>query len=77
MYYLRDRPDAFFGGALRLYNVWKGSASKGAPGLVEIEPEDNMLVVFPSSVLHEVLPTFVPSGAWLDSRFTINGWMRW
>lgn len=40
-----------------------------------LTPEHNTLSVFPSWANHEVLPVIVPSGAFEDSRFTINGWL--
>lgn len=42
----------------------------------EIVPEDNLLVLFPSSALHEIRPVRCPSRAFADSRFTLNGWLR-
>jgi Rps23 Pro-64 3,4-dihydroxylase Tpa1-like proline 4-hydroxylase len=35
-----------------------------------------MLLLFPSTNDHEVLPVRVPTGAFADSRFTINGWIH-
>jgi SM-20-related protein len=33
-------------------------------------------VLFPSQYLHEVLPVRCPSHQFVDSRFTLNGWVR-
>lgn len=57
----------FRGGELRLYHV-------GGP--TTIVPEQNVLVVFPSRMLHEVLPVDCPSRAFADCRFTVTGWLH-
>jgi Rps23 Pro-64 3,4-dihydroxylase Tpa1-like proline 4-hydroxylase len=57
----------FRGGELRLYHV-------GGP--TTIVPEQNVLVIFPSGMLHEVLPVDSPSRAFADCRFTITGWLH-
>jgi SM-20-related protein len=33
-------------------------------------------VFFDSHLMHEVLPVSVPSGAFEDWRFTVNGWLH-
>lgn len=43
---------------------------------VDVPPESDTLVAFPSWLRHEVLPVHVPSGAWRDSRFAINCWLH-
>jgi len=77
VYYFRARPNGFLGGELKLYN----SRAEHCVDVVGhtfflIEPKDNSLILFPSRIWHEVLPTYVPSGAFCDSRFTVNGWIR-
>jgi len=57
----------FRGGELRLYHVG---------GVTTIVPEQNVLVVFPSRMLHEVLPVECPSKVFADGRFTITGWLH-
>jgi Rps23 Pro-64 3,4-dihydroxylase Tpa1-like proline 4-hydroxylase len=37
-----------------------------------LDPENNMLLSFPSSVMHEVLPTYCSSLEFTDGRFTLN-----
>lgn len=70
VYYFRGEPKAFTGGALRLYAV-------GDPDrFVDIEPDHNTLLVFPSWALHEVRPVSCPSGRFIDSRFAINCWLN-
>lgn len=71
VYYFHRRPSAFQGGNLRLHRL---GASPGDPGL-DISPDDNTLVVFPSWGLHEVMPVSCPSRAFADSRFAVNGWI--
>lgn len=69
VYYFHAEPKAFSGGALRLHAI-----GENAP-FVDIEPERNSLLVFPSWAPHEVMPVSCPSGRFLDSRFAINGWV--
>jgi Rps23 Pro-64 3,4-dihydroxylase Tpa1-like proline 4-hydroxylase len=72
VYYFHGRPRGFSGGALRLYPM-------GAPipeRFVDIEPEHNRLIVFPSWAPHEVMPVSCPSGEFRDSRFAINCWVH-
>jgi len=73
VYYFHAEPKAFAGGALRLHAF-------GAPDtntkFVDIQPDQNTLVVFPSWAIHEVLPIACPSKRFVDSRFSINCWLR-
>jgi Rps23 Pro-64 3,4-dihydroxylase Tpa1-like proline 4-hydroxylase len=39
-------------------------------------PQQNQIVFFPCSVLHEITPVECPSRAFADSRFTLNGWLH-
>lgn len=71
VYYFHRQPKGFDGGALRLHRL--GSAP-GDAGL-DITPEDNSLVVFPSWGPHEVMPVRCPSGDFADSRFAVNCWI--
>jgi Rps23 Pro-64 3,4-dihydroxylase Tpa1-like proline 4-hydroxylase len=41
-----------------------------------IPPRQNQIVFFPCSVLHEITPVKCSSGAFADSRFTLNGWLH-
>lgn len=69
VYYFHAEPKAFSGGALRLHPDGKGA-------FIDIEPEQNTLVVFPSETVHEVLPISCPSRRFSDSRFAINCWVH-
>jgi SM-20-related protein len=42
----------------------------------EIQPTQNSIVFFPSDRLHEIAVVGCPSGAFLDSRMTLNGWLH-
>jgi SM-20-related protein len=77
VYYFGVTPRPFSGGHLRLYAMPTLSAAKGAPmsNFVDVPPDTDTMVVFPSFLRHEVLPVSVPSKAWIDSRFTINCWV--
>jgi SM-20-related protein len=71
VYYFHALPKAFSGGVLRLHSL----AASGEQGtFVDISPEFDTVVYFPSMFLHEVLPIESPSGEFLDSRLAINCW---
>ncbi len=71
VYYFHTGSRAFSGGALRLYAIGGKNAS-----FVDIEPERNSLLVFPSWAPHEIMPISCPSGRFIDSRFAINCWVH-
>ena len=75
VYYLRRTPDSFYGGDLLLHDREKTSSSGSSRSFTRILPLDNSIVFFPSSCLHEVLPTFVESGRHEDGRISVNGWL--
>jgi SM-20-related protein len=72
VYYFHTLPKAFSGGALRLHSL---VATGEGDTFVDIAPDYNTLVFFPSIFPHEVLPVKSPSGRFLDSRFAINCWI--
>ncbi len=77
VYYFHRQPVAFQGGQIRLYDSRvEFGRSRPAETFVEINPENNMLLLFPSRVMHEVLPTYCSSRMFGDGRFTLNGWLR-
>jgi Rps23 Pro-64 3,4-dihydroxylase Tpa1-like proline 4-hydroxylase len=39
-------------------------------------PQQNQIVFFPCSVLHEITAIECSSRAFADSRFTLNGWLH-
>ncbi len=77
VYYFFREPRAFHGGQIRIYdskvvsNFWVA-----ADTFVDLQPENNMMLFFPSRLLHEVLPIACPSRRFDDGRFTLNGWVR-
>lgn len=73
VYYFHRIPKCFSGGVLRIYGF---AGQKQAAAFVDVEPENDTLVFFPSWFPHEVLPVISPSGRFEDSRFAINCWVR-
>jgi SM-20-related protein len=69
VYYFHRTPKQYSGGALRIYAFGPGSDR-----YLDVEPEHDTLIVFPSWAAHEVLPVFCPSGRFADSRFALNCW---
>jgi predicted 2-oxoglutarate/Fe(II)-dependent dioxygenase YbiX len=63
VYFLHNEPHRFSGGELRI-------------GADVVMPQGDTLILFPSVRPHEVLPLSLPSGAFADSRFTVNGWIH-
>ncbi|NES06177.1 MAG: proline hydroxylase [Okeania sp. SIO2F4] len=77
VYYCYQEPKAFTGGNLRIYDSKiQGKYYSKADTFKTIEPENNSIVFFLSSYLHEVLPISCPSQGFADSRFTVNGWIH-
>lgn len=77
VYYFYGEPKGFSGGEFRLYHsrVENGLYQCGEAA-ADLPPKDNSILFFPSHCHHEVLPVRCASGAFKDSRFTINGWIR-
>lgn len=76
-YFMVRQPCGFTGGTLRLYETINAAQPRFDPMRFEdVTPADNMIVFFESRLLHEVLPLHVRSGAFEDSRFTMNGWLQ-
>lgn len=73
VYYFYREPKSFTGGALRLYPLPKVDGSRGEH--IDIVPEQDMAVAFPSWLPHEVLKVTCPSGEFADNRFAINCWV--
>jgi SM-20-related protein len=73
VYYFHAMPKAFSGGELRIHSL----AASGQRGtFVDIAPDCDTLVFFPSFFPHEVMPVKCASGQFLDSRFAINIWIH-
>jgi len=75
VYFFHREPKQFIGGELRLYDSPPRSGEI-SPTYHAIVPEQNQLVVYPSSLSHEITPVECPSGTFADSRFTVNGWLH-
>jgi Rps23 Pro-64 3,4-dihydroxylase Tpa1-like proline 4-hydroxylase len=73
VYYFHALPKAFSGGALRLHSL---AASGGHDTFVDIVPNRDTLVFFPSFFPHEVLNVQCASGQFRHSRFAINFWVH-
>jgi Rps23 Pro-64 3,4-dihydroxylase Tpa1-like proline 4-hydroxylase len=77
VYYFYEQPKPFEGGELVIYDSKvENNHYVQAESHQVIEPRRNSIVFFPSFQMHEVLPISCPSKAFLDSRLTINGWIR-
>ncbi len=77
VYYFHLEPKAFSGGELVLYdNKIENNFYVEADTYKKVTPQHNCIVFFPSHYMHEVLTVNCPSRAFMDSRFTINGWVR-
>lgn len=79
LYYFHADPKPFGGGQLRVYDTERDpeTEQRSIQGYFnEYVPQNNCLVFFQSSCIHEVLPVICPSGQFEDSRFTLNGWIR-
>jgi predicted 2-oxoglutarate/Fe(II)-dependent dioxygenase YbiX len=63
VYFLHSEPRRFTGGELRVLTK-------------TVLPQGDTLIFFPSLSPHEVLPLSVPTRAFADSRFTVNGWIH-
>jgi len=76
VYFFHREPCPFNGGELHLHDS-RGSETHAGTGSCQcIVPQQNQIVFFPCSVLHEITPVECPSLAFADSRFTLNGWLH-
>jgi Rps23 Pro-64 3,4-dihydroxylase Tpa1-like proline 4-hydroxylase len=75
VYFLHGEPRRFSGGELRICQT-RWIDGRLTPADIKLPPQGDTLVLFPSLQAHEVLPVDVPSGAFADSRFTVNGWIH-
>lgn len=67
VYYFHSIPREFTGGQLLFLH------NKPKPFIVE--PHNNSIVFFNSSLMHAVHPVNCPSGQFEHGRFTLNGWI--
>jgi SM-20-related protein len=76
VYFFHLDPRPFEGGELRIYDLpWKEQRFTGGD-YQSIVPQQNQIVFFLCSQVHEITPVNCPSRAFADSRFTLNGWLH-
>jgi Rps23 Pro-64 3,4-dihydroxylase Tpa1-like proline 4-hydroxylase len=77
VYYFNRQPRAFRGGDLRVYDdaIRNGKLAR-ADTFHVVEPVHNRIVFFWARTMHEVTRVEVPSHAFADARFTVNGWIN-
>jgi predicted 2-oxoglutarate/Fe(II)-dependent dioxygenase YbiX len=68
VYYFHKEPKQFSGGELIFY--------KGKEEVARVAPQAGMLIVFDSSMYHEVLTVHVKSNDFTNGRFTITGFIN-
>jgi SM-20-related protein len=71
--YFHAEPKNYSGGELRLHSILP--LEQGG-SFLDVTPEQDMLLLFPSWAPHEVRPVSCPSGTFMDQRFAINCWFR-
>jgi Rps23 Pro-64 3,4-dihydroxylase Tpa1-like proline 4-hydroxylase len=76
VYFFHREPRQFTGGELRLHDSQQGDHRSETGGYEIIVPQQNQIVFFPCSTLHEITPVHCSSGAFANSRFTVNGWLH-
>lgn len=77
VYFFHSEPRQFEGGELRLHDAHGRGARQVSTGSYQtVVPQQNQIVFFPCSLLHEITPVECRSRAFADSRFTLNGWLH-
>jgi Rps23 Pro-64 3,4-dihydroxylase Tpa1-like proline 4-hydroxylase len=77
VYFFHREPIQFEGGELRLHDSTKIEDHPNSTGSYQtIVPQQNQIVFFPCSTLHEITPVQCQSREFADSRFTVNGWLH-
>ena len=77
VYYFNGQPQGFEGGILRVYDdVLRNNRLARGDSFQQVLPRHNTIVFFWARAMHEVEPVRVPSKAFRDSRFTVNGWVN-
>lgn len=82
VYFFHHEPRPFTGGELCLYDPRDGAGqdfgadADGMATYQTIVPQQNQIVFFPCSLMHEITPVQCSSRAFADSRFTVNGWLH-
>jgi len=82
VYFFHSEPRPFEGGELRLHDSClhdshrEGGRQVSSGSYQTVVPQQNQIVFFPCSLLHEITPVECRSRAFADSRFTLNGWLH-
>jgi hypothetical protein len=78
VYFFFNEPRHFSGGELRIFDNERTREGELAPTDLSqtLSPRQDLIVFFPSRNEHEILPVRVPTQAFAESRFTINGWIH-
>jgi Rps23 Pro-64 3,4-dihydroxylase Tpa1-like proline 4-hydroxylase len=77
VYFFHREPCQFEGGELRLHDSTRsGGRPLSAGSYQAIVPQQNQIVFFPCSILHEITPVHCRSRVFADGRFTVNGWLH-
>ena len=77
VYFFHREPKQFSGGELRIYDSRReNDCYVPTANYRTIVPEQNQLVLFASGLSHEITPVDCPTGKFVDSRFTVNGWVH-
>ena len=71
VYYFHALPKAYDGGQLRMHSLVPPEAGGTH---VDLVPQRDMLLLFPSWFPHEVMPISCAGGHFMQSRFAINCW---
>jgi Rps23 Pro-64 3,4-dihydroxylase Tpa1-like proline 4-hydroxylase len=77
VYFFHREPKQFTGGELRIHDSrLRGKQYVSEGSYQTIVPEENQIVFFRCAMVHEITPVQCSSGAFADSRFTLNGWIH-
>jgi Rps23 Pro-64 3,4-dihydroxylase Tpa1-like proline 4-hydroxylase len=77
VYFFHREPKQFTDGELRIHDSrLRGKQYVSEGSYQTIVPEENQIVFFPCAMVHEITPVQCSSGAFADSRFTLNGWIH-
>jgi SM-20-related protein len=76
VYFFHREPKQFEGGELRIHERQQGKRPLSEAPYQTVVPQQNQIVFFPCSVMHEITPVECASRAFADSRFTLNGWIH-
>ncbi len=77
VYFFHREPKKFRGGELRIYDSrLENERYVASESQRSVVPQQNQIVFFASSLMHEITPVECASRAFADSRFTVNGWLH-